>query len=211
MRKFLLTALTAAALNTLAPSAQAAPTALGVDFTGGTVYGVGGYNNVGWSFNVSTSITIDGLGLFDAGADGLNNRHQVGLWRTDGTLLAQATVFSGSTAVASAAGGLGQWLFADIGALTLDTGDYVLGAFFADDDSDLVIASASGLTAASGLTYVSSLASDAATLAMPGTYGLVEPGVFGPNLRLAEATVPEPASLALVSLALMASFVRRRR
>ncbi|PTT77943.1 hypothetical protein DBR42_24435 [Pelomonas sp. HMWF004] len=208
MRKPLLTSLVATAALVLAPLVQASPAAL--DFNGGDVYTTGILNNIGWSFSVSTgTIRIDGLGLFDVGADGLSNRHQVGLWRADGALLAQATVSSSSTAVASAAGPLGQWLFEGIDTLTLTAGNYVIGAFYADEDADFVVASTTGTLTAAGLAYTGSLASDGSAWAKPGPYGLVQPSIFGPNLRL--ATVPEPMTMTLVALALGAAFTRRRR
>lgn len=207
MRKPLLTSLITTVALALAPLVQASPAAL--DFNGGDLYTTGILNNIGWSFSVSTgAVRIDGLGLFDVGADGLRNRHQVGLWRADGTLLAQAIVSSGSTPVASAAGALGQWLFAGIDTLTLTAGDYAIGAFYADEDADFVVASTTGTVTTAGLAYTGSLASDGSAWAKPGTYGLVQPSIFGPNLRL--ATVPEPMSMALVALALGAALTRRR-
>ena len=52
-------------------------------------------SNYGWAFSVTAPITIDGLGLWDAGSNGLVENHEVGLWRTFGNvgapeLIAQA-------------------------------------------------------------------------------------------------------------------------
>ncbi|HEY8879060.1 MAG TPA: PEP-CTERM sorting domain-containing protein [Roseateles sp.] len=190
-------------------SAIAAPVA--ADFTDGNLYSVGGFNNIGWSFSVTSSVTIDGLGIFDVDADGLNNRHQVGLWDSNGNLLAQTVVFNGATVVASAAASRGQWLFADIASLLLGPGDYVVGAFYSDGDTDAVLADAAGLAMDSHFSYSASLASDGASFDMPGAYGIVQPGVFGPNLRVAGNTVPEPGMLALAALALLAAGGARRR
>src|SRR5262245_12458608 len=90
---------------------------LGLDITSNTqVFAPGVFDNVGWQFSVSAPITIDGLGLFDVNPAGLAESHQVGLWTDSGTLLASATVTSGSTSVASASAA-GDWLFADIAPL----------------------------------------------------------------------------------------------
>src|SRR5262245_19146042 len=51
---------------------------------------------VGWEFSLSTPITLTDIGYFDAGntsptnpPDGLFRSYQMGVWRTDGTLLTQ--------------------------------------------------------------------------------------------------------------------------
>lgn len=210
MRKLMFTALATATLIAVAPDAGA--DTVGLDFTNGTPFNSGVFNNLGWSFTISGApLTVDGLGLFDVDANGLSSAHEVGLWNANGSLLAQAIVSNSSTAVASTAANLGQWLFADIQALTLEAGSYVIGAFYSDNDRDLVVAAAQGLATAPGLAYVSSLASNGSSLDKPGAYGLVQPGIFGPNLRVATpSNVPEPMSLALVSLALMAAFFAPR-
>jgi hypothetical protein len=46
----------------------------------GNSHGCEGGCSLGYSFAVSSSLTIDGLGVFDADTDGLANSHEVGLW-----------------------------------------------------------------------------------------------------------------------------------
>ena len=58
---------------------------------------------VGWEFTVNTPIIVTDLGYFDAGntqptnpPDGLFRAYQMGLWSSDGTLLATGTVQQGT-------------------------------------------------------------------------------------------------------------------
>lgn len=203
-----LAALTGLLAGLLGQPATAAPTPLAADFTDASFFLSGDFNNIGWSFSVTSDVTIDGLGLFDYGADGLDNRHQVGLWNSAGTLLAQTVVFNGATVYASGSTA-GNWLFVDIAALTLTAGDYVIGAFYSDNDNDAIAAIATGFELDSHFTYGDSRASDGSSLDLPGVYGQVQPGIFGPNMRV--ATVPEPSHLLLLPLALAAVAVARRR
>ena len=111
-----------------ATSASANPIALDVT-SDTTAFSVGGFTNVGWQFSVNAPITIDGLGLFDFGGDGLSLSHQVGLWDNSGTLLAQTTVTNGSTPVASLSNA-GDWLFESITPIILLSGTVCHERFF---------------------------------------------------------------------------------
>lgn len=74
------------------------------------------------------------LGVFDAAADGLVNAHQVGLWRTDGTLLTSATVPAGTAA--PLIGGF-RWVSISWVFIPYALGDYRIGAQYSADDADL--------------------------------------------------------------------------
>ena len=66
---------------------------------------------LGWSFTVLNPITIDALGVWDAGADRLGTGSTpVGLWTSSGTLAATATITSASIPVSSGSAD-GDWLF----------------------------------------------------------------------------------------------------
>lgn len=127
-----------AALATLAvlPIGAAAQTQV-VDFTGGTIRDSPPPSDAisGWRFNLSSTVNLTDLGVFDVGNDGLANSHQVGLWRfSDKALLASTTIAAGTSASAVvSSSGFGSFRYNDITGLNivLTPGEYVIGAAYA--------------------------------------------------------------------------------
>ena len=177
----------------------------------------------GYQFSLSSSISVDGMGVWDAGADGLGRASVgVGLWNTAGTLLASSTVATDATLETSA--GAGGWRMSDISSLTLDAGDYVLGSVFFNPAPH-------GQTNPSMITIPELTVTGSTSLAGAADAGLSFPSVsvgfliVGPTLRLVEAAeppagpipgpsaaVPEPSVLALMGTGFAAfGFVRRRK
>ncbi len=195
-RWFTVAALLAVASLALAPSSAQAATVL--DITGGYAASPMGDTIAGWSFEVTSAIMIDGLALWDEGANGLVNSHDVGLWNADGSvLLASATVDGSATPDASTSTD-GCWLWTSIESITLTPGVYVMGATFKDVDADLARLQASATTVA-GVTYLNARQKTlTSSLAYPDwEISDLNAGIFGANMHIAD--VPEPGALALLA------------
>jgi len=174
--------------------------------------GCGNGCTLGFDFNVSSSVTIDGLGVFDAGSDGLNNVHEIGLWTSAGTLLATTSVGPGASASDASASGAGSYVYSDILSLTLGAGSYVIGALFEIGDTDAVVHDAGGIFSNDpNVAYNSSAWINTGVLEFPVNIGGANDRYFGPTMRIAEASVPEPSILLLLSFGLMGiGFARRK-
>lgn len=207
----------AAAAAVLALSMGAAPSAhaaLGLDLsTGGTAEPCGPQCasglTVGWTFSLASAVRVDGLGVWDADADGLGVDVEVGLWNAAGSLLASTTITPGSTPLASAHPG-GRWLTQTVPSLTLGAGNYVIGSVFFEDSPEGQVNPS--FTTAAALTLgkpVWNLVTSG--LAMPATDFPGDASVFGPTLLL--SPVPEPQSIALLvsGLGVLGLMGRRRR
>mgnify|MGYP003388938544 CR=1 FL=1 len=211
--RFSLTSLClAATVFFAAQNSQAAPV---LDFTGGTAgsaQGISTDSTVGWMFDVHSAINVTSLGLWDEGANGLIDDHQVGLWAGDGTLLASTTVTNSSTTVSSTSAD-GIWLFEDITTVTLDVGRYAIAAVYIDDDdfirTNTTISTIGEISYFEAATFVGGLVFPNR---LKGDIG----GYLGPNLRgeAVESTpaIPEPMTLAILGAGLAGlGFARRRK
>jgi hypothetical protein len=190
---------------------------LALDVPAGTFSGSQAYFlqiMIGWSFDVSSPITVTDLGIWDDGSAPLVESHQVGLWANGGALLAQTTVTNAnSTPVPSIDSAHGQWLFVPISSVVLDPGTYVLGEMASSRSGDAERQFYESVITAPQISYSQARIDYSGTFIRPDAHiSSREDGIFGPNLQFtAEATVPEPATALPLLAAIAALWAARRR
>ena len=194
----------------LGPSVSLAASVPMFNSSGGIAF-AGQTSAYGFQFTPTANIVVDGLGFFDADADGLVAAHGVGIWTTAGVLLASITVTTGNSSLLGPTVNQGQFRYANIADLALTAGTtYVLGAQTAGLDtwysfgsnlspSSLVNVAANGMyNPSSGFLVPTQSVGDQFAA---GSFTAHE----------AEATVPEPQTAALVGLGLLAAVLSGKR
>ena len=159
--------------------------------------------SLGYTFDVTTPFLVQFLGYYDAGGNGLNQSHDIGLYDPSGTLLSTVTVGPGSGDLL-----MGGFRMAEVSPflLAVGTGYNVLGTSPTGVDQLLFTATK---TNATGIAYVRGAYCGGATL--QNACGANADGYFGANF--AGVVTPEPASIVLLATGLIGTLgiVRRRR
>lgn len=178
----------------LATSAVYADSAA-VTFSSGTpgTWSTGTSGNVGFHFTDISPAAVTSLGVYDFGSDGLLAAHEVGLWDSNGVLLASVTVPAG-TAATLQSGFRYVPLTAPI--FLVPTAAYDIGAFFGSDDSQAIRVMA--FSTDSSIQYQWADITGGPSFAEPhGSPGSIyEPGIFGPSFLL--RAVPEPNTIPML-------------
>ena len=157
---------------------------------------------LGYQFTVGDDpLEVTALGYFDLDQNGFASDHEVGIWKTDGTLVTSAIVGSGDT--------LDGWFrYADVASAMLDanTTYKVAGTTGADDYSW----ENPGFVVGPGLTYETDVFKSGG-FGFPDSSegrGIGNSGIFGGNF--AYRVVPEPGTLGLLTIGLAGIAARRR-
>lgn len=167
-----------------------------------------GYS-LGYEFSTNEAISVTALGYFDSGS-GLTDSHDVGIYDSNQNLLGSTTV-TGSDSLAD------YFRYHTLGtsiSLAANTDYYIAGVSGATDPYTYAPTSYS---TSSAITFVSEQSAQSSTLAFPSSSetGSHDFGYFGPNFAFTVQAVPEPGSLVLVGIGVLAVGVsachRRRR
>ena len=176
----------------------------------------------GFDFTPVQDITVDSLGYYDWGQDGLTASHKVGIWTTSGILLESTTVTTANSTLSGPVFHGGQFRFTPIAGLNLDAGTtYRFGASTGSPAADLWISAGIGVSHSPSLATVE--------LNPPGGSGgyYIESeftlptnradgwgGVYHNGSLTASVTaIPEPTAISLstiVAFGLFARYYRRR-
>jgi len=89
---------------------------------------------LGWKFSVTAPTSVESLGVYDSGQDGLAGPAQVGLWlASGGAPLVQTTIAAGTEATLD-----GHFRFAPVSSTALTPGiEYIVGAHLDSDATSL--------------------------------------------------------------------------
>lgn len=171
----------------------------------------GGGLMLGFEFQVTQQVQVVSLGVFDSGRDGLMSGVWVGLWEEGvvPTELATAQVPSGANAALD-----GYFRFTDIQSVTLLPDHlYVVAAFFEDDQAASLGTGQGGQGGFDArLSNVLDRYGDAGFYEMPIASDGWAGAWLGANFQLQDGrTVPEPATGALLLVALLAAGLAGRR
>ena len=158
----------------------------------------------GFEFTPTTNITVVALGQYDQAGNGLAGSPAVGLWTLGGTLLASATVPSGT--VATLSNGV---RYVSIAPLALTAGvHYVIGSAAGPDGADYT---AVLVDFAPEITPITGRFIAGTSLAFPPN---LDSRLFvGPSFEFdaAATAVPEPASMFLLGTGIVGIGARRWR
>ncbi len=180
---------------------------LGVTTSNDNVFSNTGTWTLGYSFLVNSSITVTGLGVFDAGSDGLNVSHDVGLWDAAGNLLASTTVAAGTVAPLN-----GFYRMATISGVGLTAGNVYYVGSVNGIDNDGWMQDPSTLIAAPQITYLSrQYEFSSGGLVFPDLVGSGSTGYFGGNFEFGTSTTPEPGTMLMLGSGVLAAAGALRR
>ena len=208
MKRFFVAAALVGAVFGAVRSAQASPI-VGLTISNDGTAGLPGFTNLGYSFVANAATSVVSLGVWDQDGDGLLRSHEVGLWASDQTLLANAVVGAGTAGLLDSG-----FRFTDISPVLLAAGHtyYVAALFTGPGDDNFAYDPTSVLTAPQ-ITYDSRRFVPSMVLAFPALVGspTFTTGYWGGNVRLDTQPVPEPTTMVLLGSGLAAVFSRRRR
>jgi hypothetical protein len=191
---------------------------IALSFTSHNINEIGGGagDTFGWSFSLSSAVSVTDLGVWDGSyldfgngtGDGLAESHLVTIWDSLGVQLAQATVPAGTGATLT-----NGFRYVTLGSsILLGPGNYVIG-MFDPTGADAVATEASGITTAAGVSYTGQRSVAGSAFPSGDSLGFFSSGYLGPNFQFtASASVPDTGMTAsLFGLSLTGLALLRRK
>lgn len=168
---------------------------------------------LGWTFTVGEAVTLEQLGFYDHGGNGLLDAHAIGLWSAGGSLLRTTTIFDGSDGELVAS----NFRYKDVDPLLLTAGaSYVIGATYASGRDAFQFLGTGAHEAIDQITVTGGAQQNGAGLRFPARPVANAMLVLGPNFRIegdVVTPVPEPGAWTLMILGFggAGAALRRRR
>lgn len=167
-------------LTTSAISSSIAVADTALSFTGGSSYTWAGAS-IGWEFSITQPITVNSLGVYDFGGDGLIDAHEVGIFPAGvNTPLVTTTVTTTDTLDSG-------FRYAPISPLILAPGSYVVAARM-PTGSDLGTSFATQSTAPE-ISYTKEWFLYSASFELPTSDWAADGGNFGANFQFTPGTI----------------------
>jgi hypothetical protein len=179
----------------------------------------GAEGSYGFAFTLNVAETIDALGVYDLGQDGLSGPASVGIWdAVSGILLASTTVPVGTAGTL-----IDGFRYSAIGPLTLatgtDSGVYFVASY---DPADPITAFTSNQIGGDpgsavldpNVQSVAQWYASGSNLTLPDQTTLAAGGFLGANFTndpVAAAVLPEPASMTILAIGLAGLTTLRKR
>jgi len=161
---------------------------------------------VGWEFDVTSPITVTGLGWYDQGGNGLSTAHEVGIWDLSGDLVASVLVGAGTTDPLD-----GLFRTASVTPIVLSAGDYIVGGQnFSTNTEQLAFGVAPTITDPS-VSFLGGEYSSGTGFSDPTNHTGVADCCWGPSFSVAATPEPADASAFLALGVLAAALFARRR
>ncbi|MCK5353628.1 MAG: hypothetical protein KAJ63_00805 [Methyloprofundus sp.] len=177
------------ALNTIASASTAI-----ISFSGSTPLTLVVAGSFGWSFSTNDDkLGLTHLGLFDSGAAGFNEDHDMAIFDSSGSAVASVTFSATNSGVYDAATSHSYIALTAPAELQANS-NYTIAAFRTSMDDDF-IQSATDVMNSSGINYITALANTADDfLRVPGfePNSDFQQGFFGPNFKYDIVKTPPP-------------------